>query len=369
MMQQLDLSRTFRPGRRRILMGAAAGLFAPAIRRAAAADVGTVVVTDGGGSWGEAQKRAYYEPFEKATGIKVRTIPWAAGPKIMAAIQAGVAVGDCVDLAANQLSRFSKAGLLLPVDTSYFDPKDIAALSPAAADRFGIPALFGSMCLSYDSVAMAGHLPQTWADFFDVKNFPGPRTIGSGQNPSLRTFEIALMGDGVPLDKIYPIDFDRCFKALERIRGSIVKFWTAPAEPGQLLVDKNVIMASDYSGRVGDLRAQGVKVDFTWRQSTLGGPEYWVVPKNAQNAENAFKLIAYMTRPDRGAAFASLIDYSPTNTRAYDLLPKERLTAMPTAPQNGKEQLLINVAWWSEEVDGVPREQLASQMWERWVKG
>jgi hypothetical protein len=58
MMQQHDLSRTFRPGRRRILMGAAAGLFAPAIRRAAAADVGTVVVTDGGGSWGEAQKRA-----------------------------------------------------------------------------------------------------------------------------------------------------------------------------------------------------------------------------------------------------------------------------------------------------------------------
>ncbi|MEJ1975573.1 MAG: extracellular solute-binding protein [Acetobacteraceae bacterium] len=318
---------------------------------------------------GEAQKRAYYAPFEKETGIKVRTIPWAPGPKIMAGIQAGVSVGDCVDLAANQLSRFSAAGLLLPIDTSPFDPKDLASLSPVPADRFGIPALLGSMCLSYDPVAMAGHLPQSWVDFFDVKNFPGPRAIGSGQNPSLRTFEIALMGDGVPLDKIYPIDFDRCFKALDRIRDSIVKFWTAPAEPGQLLVDKNVIMTSDYNGRIGDLKAQGAKVAFTWRQSTLGGPEYWVVPKNAQNAANAFKLIAYMTRADRGAAFASLIDYSPTNILAYDLMPKERLPAMPTAPQNRGEQLLINVGWWSEEVNGVPREQIASRLWEQWLKG
>ncbi len=367
-MRQSRLSRTTGPNRRGLLLGATAGLLAPVVRRASA-DAGTVVVTDGGGSWGEAQKRAFYEPFEKETGIKVRTIPWAAGPKIMVAIQANVSVGDCVDLAANQLARFSRAGLLSPVDTSKFDPKDLAALSPAPAERFGIPALFGSMCLSYDPTAMAGHLPQTWADFFDVKNFPGPRTIGSGQNPSLRTFEISLMGDGVPLDKIYPIDFDRAFRSLDRIRGSVVKFWTSPAEAGQLLVDKNAIMASGYNGRIADLRAQGAKVDFTWRQSTLGGPEYWVVPKNAENADNAFKLIAFMIRPDRAAAFSDLIDYSPTNTRALDLMPKDRLAAMPTAPQNRKEQLLINVGWWSEEVDGVPREQMASQLWEKWLKG
>ena len=368
-MQQSGPSRATGLGRRGLLLGAAAGLSSPVAQRAAAADTGTVVVSDGGGSWGEAQKRAFYEPFEKETGIKVRTIPWAAGPKITAAIEANVSVGDCVDLAANQLARFSKAGLLTAIDTSKFNPEDLSALSPVPADRFGIPALFGSMCLSYDPAAMAGHLPQTWSDFFDVKNFPGPRTIGSGQNPSLRTFEIALMGDGVPLDKIYPIDFERAFRSLDRIRDSIVKFWTSPAEPGQLLVDKNVIMASGYNGRIADLRAQGAKVDFIWRQSTLGGPEYWVIPRNAQNPDNATKLMAFMIRPGPAAAFSKLIDYSPTNPRALDLMSKERLAAMPTAPQNRTEQLLIDVSWWSSEIEGVSREQYAAQLWEKWLKG
>ena len=38
------------------------------------------------------------------------------------------------------------------------------------------------------------------------------------------------------------------------------------------------------------------------------------------------------------------------------------------APQNRGEQLLINVEWWSEETNGVSREQQAAQLWERWIK-
>lgn len=325
---------------RRHLMLAGATLFAPALIGSAAADAGTVVVTDGGGNWGETQKKAYRDPFEKETGIEVRTITWASGPKIMSSIQAGVSVGDCVDVAANQMANFRKAGVLLPIDTHYFDPLDLAGLSPVPADKYGIPALFGSMCLCFDAAAMAAHKPQTWVDFFDPKAFPGPRTIGSGQNLSVRTFEIALMGDGVPLDKTYPLDFNRAFRAFERIRGSVVRFWNSPAEPGQLLVDKSVIMASGYNGRIADLKTQGLPLEFTWRQCTLGGPEYWVLPTNAQNPDNAFKLIAFISRADRGAAFGDLIDYSPTNARAFDLMRKDRLASMPTAPQNHKSSCL-----------------------------
>ena len=67
------------------------------------------------------------------------------------------------------------------------------------------------------------------------------------------------------------------------------------------------------------------------------------------------------------AAFANLIDYSPTNVRAFEVMRPERLPFMPTAPANGAEALLINIAWWPE--DGVPREQIAAQLQERWLKG
>src|SRR5213594_3370860 len=37
--------------------------------------------------------------------------------------------------------------------------------------------------------------------------------------------EFALLADGVPRDKIYPINVDRAFKSLDRVRPGIRKFW------------------------------------------------------------------------------------------------------------------------------------------------
>ena len=36
---------------------------------------GEVVITSGGGTWEDAQRKAYFEPFEKDTGIKVVLVP------------------------------------------------------------------------------------------------------------------------------------------------------------------------------------------------------------------------------------------------------------------------------------------------------
>jgi putative spermidine/putrescine transport system substrate-binding protein len=62
-------------------------LSAPAIAKELKGN-GEVIVYDGGGSWGEAKKRAYFEPFEKETGIKV--IPRPRGDTEM---RAGVLAG------------------------------------------------------------------------------------------------------------------------------------------------------------------------------------------------------------------------------------------------------------------------------------
>ena len=64
-------SALFSPNRRQLIVGAAAGatmLSAPSILRA---QTKTLVVANGGGAVEGALRTAFFEPFEKETGVKV----------------------------------------------------------------------------------------------------------------------------------------------------------------------------------------------------------------------------------------------------------------------------------------------------------
>lgn len=74
-----------------------------------------------------------------------------------------------------------------------------------------------------------GKEPKSWAEFWDIKALPGARTMADMASgaPNL---ELALISDGVPMDKVYPIDIDRAFRSMSRIKPAVTKFW-APAPP------------------------------------------------------------------------------------------------------------------------------------------
>ena len=103
--------------------------------------------------------------------------------------------------------------------------------------------------LGFNTKAYAvGKEPKSWAEFWDTKAFPGPRTLADMASgaPNL---EIALIADGVPMDKVYPIDIDRAFKSLSRIKASVPKFWDTGALAAQMLADKEAAMGVIWSTR------------------------------------------------------------------------------------------------------------------------
>ena len=74
-------SSIFQPSRRSFLLGTgAAALCTPAIFTSARADDRVILTRDAGGPVAKAYTAAYYEPFEKETGIKVIGIPSARRP-------------------------------------------------------------------------------------------------------------------------------------------------------------------------------------------------------------------------------------------------------------------------------------------------
>jgi spermidine/putrescine-binding protein len=94
-----------------------------------------------------------------------------------------------------------------------------------------------------------GKQPKSWVEFWDVAKFPGARMLEdmAAGTPNL---EFALIADGVPMDKVYPIDIDRAFKLLSRIKPHIKKFWDTGALSAQMLADKEIVLGSIWNGRL-----------------------------------------------------------------------------------------------------------------------
>ena len=73
------------------------------------------------------------------------------------------------------------------------------------------------------------------ADFFDFKKYPGKRLM---RKDSQAMYELALMADGVPKDKLYPLDAPRALKKIMAIKKDLL-FWNSGAESQTLLRDAN----------------------------------------------------------------------------------------------------------------------------------
>lgn len=349
-------------------LGAAAPLARPAIAQSSLRGSGEVVVWDGGGSMGEAQRKAFSEPFERETGIKVVHQAGVNAGVQRAAILAGAPKHDVTNISGGSLAAFEQDGLLLPIDYGYWAQRDRDAFDVVPSSRFNAPAMLYSMLIAFDAKRYAGQEPQSWADVWDVRAFPGKRTLAAGANAADgASYEIALLADGVTPDKLYPIDWERALRSLDRLRAEVVKWWGNGAESVQLQVDRQASIGSAWNGRIDGANEQGGTIGKSWNQGILQWSA-WAIPKGTANLDNAQKYIAFMSRPEPQARFSELITYGPTNARAFDHIPAERARLLPTAPDVKGKQFVQNYAFWNAvDSSGQTGLRRAIAEWERWV--
>src|SRR5882724_3329847 len=184
--------------RRELLVGGAA------VSAAALASVGQMFAQGGsavfngaGGSWQDNARRAWLEPFEKATGTKVvDTSPFDIG-KLSTMVRMRTVSWDLTDCPAVFVPLAMKNDLLDPIDYAVVDKE---ALPP---ENYGTHAVAYSVFTSnivYDGRKLMGeNVPKSWRDFWDLKRFPGPRAM---RNQPLAALEAALLADGVPAARL-----------------------------------------------------------------------------------------------------------------------------------------------------------------------
>ncbi|MDX0967868.1 ABC transporter substrate-binding protein [Sinorhizobium medicae] len=310
---------------------------------------GELVITSGGGTWEAAQKKAFFDPFTRDTGIKIVLVP-EDHAKLLASVKIGQPEADLTSVAGGALEGFVDKDALEKIDYSMFAEQTLADMPQQMKDENGVGALLYSVGVAYNTSKLSdGREPKNWADFYNVKDFPGARSLPKCEKlVDGGLLEGALMGDGVSPGTLYPIDMDRAFAKVAELKPHVSRWWVAGADAPQSLISGEVDMAAAYNGRVFGAKKDGAPLNFSWDQSLLQY-DYWVVLRGSPNKENASKFLAYISRPEPQAAFAEAISYGPVNNKAFELLSKELLEILPGSPNLAKKQVFQNYKWWNEK--------------------
>jgi putative spermidine/putrescine transport system substrate-binding protein len=350
--------------RRRFLGGAAgvatAAVGGPLVWTGRAKAAGKVVVRTIGGSYEEAVTKAHYEPFTKATEIEVIKVPANLG-KLLAMVEAGNIEVDLLDIGEIGALQLSRKGVLEPLDYKSWKLTNIEDIDREVVRRDMVGHIQHSTVLGYSTeVFPTGKHPRNWVDFWDIKKFPGPRALGDFAPTGTGQLEFPLLADGLPIDKLYPIDMDRAFKSLDRIRPSIRKFWNSGALAAQMLVDREVVMGSVYNGRLQTVADKGAPLAIEWNQGLLE-LNFWAVLKGAKNRENALRLMEFAMQPKNQADLAQYIPYGPTNRQAFKYISIDTAKRLPSHSENKSKQVVMNASWWADNASTV------SERWSKWL--
>jgi putative spermidine/putrescine transport system substrate-binding protein len=306
-----------------------------------------------GGVSTEANQEIFWKPFTARTGIEIiAEVPSSFG-KLRAMVQSGKVTASLWDLGTLQLEQAKALDLIEPIDWDQISP---GPMFPEMRQQYGFGQTYFSTVMAWRADVKA---PQSWQDFWNVKDFPGKRSLS---NFPAYTLPIAALADGVPPDKLYPLDLDRAFRSLDRIKPSVSVWWTTGAQPGQLLVDNEVQYANAWNGRVATLWEQGVRHNFNQGLLDIA---WWVVPKGAPPAEKraAMLFLHEWSDPAKQAEYAKRVYYTGSSPSLAALLPKDKLHMFPTTPENKAKQILANGRWWFENAD------LVEKRWQAWKLG
>jgi len=323
-----------------------------------------IVVTSWGSAYQEAQRKAYFEPFTKETGIKVVEATGPDAAKIKAMVASGNVEWDVVDVSLPTVLVLGEQGLATPIDYSKFDAQTRTAIPKEfqLANAVGNEAWSVVMAYRKDKFPEG---PKSWKDFWDATKFPGKRAFldSSFVAPVL---EIALLADGVEPKDMYPVDMPRAFRSLSKLRPHVVKWTGSSGVMQQMLTDGEADMVVIANGRMEGIQKAGVPAGFTFNQQMILS-NYWLVPKGSKNAEAAMKFIAFASRAEQQAAFARLAPWGSVNRDAFKLISVERQAELPTAPANVKTALFSDGEWWAKKAsDGKTNLENYVKAWNTW---
>ncbi|MEY9968571.1 putative spermidine/putrescine transport system substrate-binding protein [Streptacidiphilus sp. MAP12-16] len=308
----------------------------------------TVTVTSYGGSYNDQLTKTILTPFQKKTGIRPTLLANTSLAALKTQVQSGDVQWDLVELTAPEYVQAVSEGLLEKFDYNIIS--DTGLPSYAKAD-YGIKYLSFLFVMAWDQTHIPdAQAPTNWAQFFDQSRYATKRSV-YGQLSDSSILEAARLAEGIPFDRIYPLDVDAALRYLAQHPGrDKLIYHTANQEPIQQLTSGEVALSTSFNNRINAARKDGAKLNFSSSNGVLAG-DYFVVPKGARNKEAAFRLMDFMSNDaDAGADFDQTTNLTLANTAALAKLPAAVADSLPTSPKLAGSILVRDDAWWAKNL-------------------
>lgn len=325
--------------RRSLLIGASAALAAPLVITGRARADTTITVTCWGGDYRAGVERCFAKPFTEATGIAVRLVDNADLARMKAQVESGRVEWDVFDSVGPQITAGAKDNLWEPVDAKIVDRSDLFV--PGGPTYVGTYMFAGGLAFDPKRTP-ADKAPADFAAFWDVKTYPGRR----GLRPRIsETLEMALIASGVEPSKLYPLDVERGFAALDKIKPHIKKWIETTPQTVTLITANELDFTYSYISRVRPAEIGGASIGISTKQ-TLNSLEYLAVPRGTPNREAAMRYVNFVLKPDRQTAFAEMLFFSPNSKAGLAAASPAARQYMPDLknPANA----VVNDEWWSD---------------------
>ena len=231
--------------------------------------------------------------------------------------------------------KWQEAGLLQPIDTArvttwpdIFDSVRNEKSAKVDGKQYQIPSEFGNSSVVYrtDLVDQGYKDNPSWSILYDEK-YKG-RVAFYDAADSIVQVAARVLG----YDNIYSLSDDQ-LKEVKKLatkqRDLLRLYWSSATELEQAMASGEVVAAYGWNQTVVNLKKQGLAVDmmvpkegiFTW----IAG---FTMHKNVKNETAAYDLINAWTSPGSGAWLIDNYGYGSTNSKAYDIVPKERLAEL-----------------------------------------
>jgi len=339
------------------LAGASLGLvgapFAGAVRDAWAAK--SIRFDGWGGSVSESFRKYAFEPFTKATGIKVIDGEFGDMNSFLTRVKASYPPGGEFNIAhlsaVFDYARYTDLGFASVLDESKIpNLKNVmtSMIKPLRAITKGtlsaVPYDLGQTGIAYNTKQISKEKAEKLgASLLWDKSLKGK--LGSWEGDFRTNMWYAALHTGQSPNNM--TDLKAIWAALREQRGLMKKYWASGAELMSLLANEEIYATVAWSGRVAALQQEGHPIGYLSPKGTYSWMEYLFVLKGT-DLEVAQKLLNFMLEPAAAIAVAEGQNYppslDPTKVKLTDKIKK-----MPAFDPTGKLDgyLFADPAYWN----------------------
>ncbi|MBR1647869.1 MAG: ABC transporter substrate-binding protein [Selenomonadaceae bacterium] len=284
-------------------------------------------------SWGDYLDPETLKMFEKETGIHVVLDEFDTNESMFPRVNEGAVHYDVICPSDYMIQRMFFNDLLQPLDfnklpnakkyigAEFF--KQAESFDPG--NKYAVPYCWGTVGIIYDKTKVTDPV-DSWNILWNEK-YAGQILMQDSARDALM-IPLKLMGKSMN-----ETDKDVLAQAQEMLmkQKPLVQAYVVD-EVKEKLINSEAAMGVVFSGEAPIILKENPNMAFAIpKEGTNFWIDGWVITKNAENVDNAYKFIDFMCRPEIAVKNFEYLGYSTPNTGVQELVEDEELKNSPIA--------------------------------------